>query len=180
MGRYETIFLDRDGTINRDPGYISSLENYTFYPFIDYVLKELSVTGKSICIVTNQSGVGRGLIDPVELDRIHDYVKEKFEKAGVKLLGIYFCADHPDQATDRRKPGVGMFMEAIKDHEIDLKSSIIIGDGLTDMKAGFNLGIDSMLVLTGHGLRTKKVLKDSNWMPTFVTRNLKTGLKYLK
>ena len=177
MKKYNTIFLDRDGTINPDPGYIASLDHFKFYDFTFSALQSLSNKGYQFCIVTNQSGVSRGLIKKNELDKIHDYVQKKFKENSVSLLGIYIATDHPDRATNRRKPGVGMFLEASKDHYIDLKNSLIIGDSINDIKAGKDLGMDTILVLTGRGSQTVLDYPDLN--PNVIVNDLKEAADWI-
>ena len=172
--RYKTIFLDRDGTLNFDPGYISSVKDFKFYNFTFDALKLFKNTDSNFCIITNQSGVARGLIKPSELDQINDFIKNSFKKNKLNLLDIYFCADHPDNPSKFRKPNTGMFEMAIKDHEVEIKNSLIIGDNLCDIQAGNRLGIDTMLVLTGKGqlVRSSKKIK-----PTYVAKNILVGAK---
>jgi len=107
MRKYNTIFLDRDGTLNPDPGYISSLDQFEFYDFTIPALQRLAHSGNRFCIVTNQSGVSRSLIDQDDLNKIHDYIKNEFFKYSIPLLDIYICTDHPENASNRRKPGSG-------------------------------------------------------------------------
>jgi len=107
MKAYDTIFLDRDGTLNPDPGYIASLRDFTFFDFALPALQKLK--DNRFCIVTNQSGVSRGIIEQNELNKIHHYVQTAFKDHGLDLLDIFVCNDHPDHATERRKPGTGMF-----------------------------------------------------------------------
>jgi histidinol-phosphate phosphatase family protein len=178
MKKYDTIFLDRDGTLNFDPGYISNLNQFELFDFCIPALKLLSDHGNRFCIVTNQSGVSRGLIQENDLQEIHDHINKQFEKNYINLLDIYVCYDHPDSASDRRKPGVGMFLEAAEDHEIDLQMSLMIGDDIADVLAAKQLGMDSMLVLTGRGHRTRKKL-DSGEQPTYIVQNLLSGAQTL-
>ena len=89
MRKYNTIFLDRDGTLNPDPGYISSLDQFEFYDFTIPALQRLAHSGNRFCIITNQSGVSRGLIDQDDLNKIHDYIKNEFFKYSIPLLDIY-------------------------------------------------------------------------------------------
>ena len=172
--RYKTIFLDRDGTLNIDPGYISKLKNFKFYDFTFNALKLFNDRGSNFCIITNQSGVARGLIKPSELDQINDFIKNSFKKNKLNLLDIYFCADHPDNPSKFRKPNTGMFEMAIKDQGVEIKNSLIIGDNLCDIQAGNRLGIDTMLVLTGKGqqVRSSKKIK-----PTYIAKNILFGAK---
>tara|TARA_Y100001935_G_scaffold228002_1_gene206647 strand:+ start:497 stop:1042 length:546 start_codon:yes stop_codon:yes gene_type:complete len=172
--RYKTIFLDRDGTINFDPGYINKLKNFRFYDFTFDALKLFNDTGSNFCIITNQSGLARGLIKPSELDQINDFIKHSFKKNKLNLLDIYFCADHPDNPSKFRKPNTGMFDMAIKDHGVEIKNSLIIGDNLCDIQAGNRLGVDTMLVLTGKG---QQVRSSKKIQPTYVAKNILVGAK---
>ena len=178
MKKYNCIFLDRDGTLNPDPGYINSINDYSFYDFTLSALSKIANLGNRFCIVTNQSGISRGLIKPKDLEEIHRYIKREFKENSLPLLDIYVCIDHPDQPTEKRKPGPGMFLEAELDHNILLMDCLMIGDSINDIRAGEMLGMDTMLVLTGHGQETYSNLLDHE-MPTFIVRDLKHGAKTL-
>ena len=178
MKDYDTIFLDRDGTINSDPGYISMLDDFQFFDFTISSLKKLADGGNRFCIVTNQSGVDRGLIEQRNLDKIHAFIQNEFQINNIPLLGIYVCTDHPEQATERRKPGPGLFTEAVQDHNINLKKSLMIGDSKADIEGGNKLGMETMLVLTGCGDQTKKTIPDEI-QPTFVVSSLQEGASIL-
>ena len=177
MKKYDTIFLDRDGTLNPDPGYINVLDQFTFYDFTLQALKNLSEDGNRFCIVTNQSGIDRGKIKIDNLSEIHNYIMNQFYENGIELLGIYYCPDHPDQATQYRKPGPKMFNQASEDHQIDLQRSIMIGDALSDLEAGVNLRMDTMLVLTGRGKDTQQNLGSIS--PTYIVQDLMDGANKL-
>ncbi|NQV36559.1 MAG: HAD family hydrolase [Candidatus Marinimicrobia bacterium] len=174
---YDTVFLDRDGTINPDPGYIGSLEQFELYPFTFDALSLLAENGYRFCIITNQSGIGRGLIQQKKLDEIHTFIKREFEKKGLPLLGIYVCPDHPDHASERRKPDSGMFLEAAHEHDINLENCLMIGDTPGDIFAGQQLDMDTMLVLTGKGVEAKELLKNNP--PTFIVDTLLDGANQL-
>ena len=177
MKKYDAIFLDRDGTINRDPGYISSLDDFKFYDFTVEALKNLKKLTDRFCIITNQSGVARGKIDPDNLSMIHDYILNQFFNQGLNLIGIYYCTDHPDSPTANRKPGIGMFIKAAKDHKIELKKSLMIGDNFCDIEAARLCQMESVLVLTGKGEKTKKI---TNMKPTYISNNLLDASMILK
>lgn len=175
MINYDCIFLDRDGTINQDDtGYINSIDDYKFFDFTLSALKKITEADNRFCIMTNQSGVGRGLIKINNLDMIHRFIKEQFELNDIPLLNIYSCYDHPDKPTERRKPGPGMFMEAELDYDLNLMECLMIGDSHCDILAGEMLGMDTMLVLTGKGQDTLKNLSDFE-MPTYIVENLEEG-----
>ena len=172
------IFLDRDGTLNPDPGYIARLEDYHFYDFTMEALKLLAEKGQRFCLITNQSGIARGIIKQADLDAIHAYIRKAFAEYGIPLYNIYFCTDHPDRATEFRKPGKGMFLKAARDFNLRLKDCLMIGDSRNDIEAGFNLGLDTMLVLTGAGLKTEAALPEQI-IPTFTAQNLLQGARHL-
>ena len=175
MNKYDTIFLDRDGTLNFDPGYINSLEQYNFFDFTLHALKQLGDAGNRFCIITNQSGIARGIVDTDNLSDIHQYILNQFYDNGLDLLGIYYCSDHPDDETKNRKPGTGMFQQAAYDHGINLAKSIMIGDTVSDIEAGVNSGMETMLVLTGKGKASQ--VKFSDRSPTFIVKNLLEGVQ---
>ena len=178
MKNYECIFLDRDGTINHDPGYISQLEDFKLFDFTISALRLLKSISNKFIIITNQSGIGRRLIKEIDLLGINNFLMNEFANNDIPLLKIYYCPDHPDQASDRRKPGVGMFIESSKDYSIDLSNCLMIGDSISDIQPAKNLGMDSMLVLTGNGERDKNKFVNDN-KPTYVAQNIMTGAKLL-
>lgn len=176
--KYNCIFLDRDGTLNPDPGYISSISDFKFYDFTLKSLSKISSRGSVFCIISNQSGVGRGLIKIENLEEINEYIKKEFRRHSINLLDIYFCGDHPRKATNRRKPGLGMFYEAKKDHGLVLSKSLMVGDSMIDIVCGHKLNMDTMLVLTGNGVSALNDLPEK-FKPTYVVSNLKEGSELL-
>ena len=178
MKKYDTIFLDRDGTLNSDPGYINSLDQFEFYDFTMLALKEMSKFCSRFCIITNQSGLARGKIKLDELSEIHNFILNEFYQNQLNLLGIYYCSDHPDNPTVNRKPGSGMFQAAATDHNINLTNSLMIGDAVSDIEAGLNLNMDTMLVLTGRGNESSVNLNDLK--PKYIVDDLMAGATLLK
>ena len=136
--KYECILLDRDGTLNIDPGYISSVKNFEFYDYTFKALNLLNQLTKKFIIITNQSGVSRGIIKKEELAKINSFIHSQFLKNKLNLLDIYCCYDHPDNASDFRKPGLGMFLQASSEHNIDLTKCIMIGDSYKDIAPANN------------------------------------------
>ena len=175
---YEVIFLDRDGTINFDSGFIEHISQFTFYDFTLTALRILSEHNNQFCIVSNQSGVGRGLININDLNDINNYIRREFSDNKINLLDIYNCVDHPKKATNRRKPGMGMFLEAAKDHSINLENCMMIGDSERDLIPANVLGMDTMLVLTGNGHLTLDTISEVD-KPTYVVKNILEGAKLL-
>ena len=178
MKKFDCIFLDRDGTLNPDPGYINNILDYNFYDFTFPALKMMSKNNNRFCIVTNQSGVARGLIPVENLNIINDFIKKEFSANSISLLEIYMCIDHPDNASIRRKPGSGMFLEAKEEYNLKFSKCLMVGDSISDMEAGKNLGMETMLVLTGKGKETFKNFRDSKFI-TYFADNIYEGFKQL-
>ena len=175
---YDAVFIDRDGTINYDPGYISNLDDFKLYPFAIEALKSLLLVAKYLFIVTNQSGVSRGLIELGELEKIHSFLIKKLKKEHIAISRIYVCTDLPNSGSLRRKPESGMFLEAQNDFSINLKNCIMIGDSESDILSGKKLFMETMLLLTGNGQKTREILSGSN-TPDYFAKNLLIGAKIL-
>lgn len=146
------VFLDRDGTVNRDPGkrwYVKKPEDFEFIPGSVEAIKRLSQAGYSIVIFSNQAGVGKGLMTTDDLARIDAKMKDGVTKAGGKIDRSLYCTDAPEAATRRRKPGIGMLEEAVEGGDWDRKASVVIGDTERDIEAATAFGVRSVLVLCG-------------------------------
>ena len=178
ISKYECIFLDRDGTINFDPGYISSVKDLKFYDYTFKALKLLKPLTKSFIIITNQSGVSRGIIEEEKLIEINSFIHSKFLKNKLNLLDIYYCTDLPGNRSTFRKPEKGMFLQASSEHNIDLTQCIMIGDSYIDIVPANELGMSSLFVLSGNG---KKDLHkfDHLCKPDQISENLFLGAKDL-
>jgi D-glycero-D-manno-heptose 1,7-bisphosphate phosphatase len=141
------LFLDRDGVINIDHGYVSKVDQITWVPGIFELGRAAMSLGLKIIIITNQAGIGRGYYTEADFHTLMDWMRTEFLAAGVLLTDVYFCPDHPDgrgdykKLSDRRKPAPGMLLDAARDHDIDLASSWIIGDQVSDMQAGHAAGL---------------------------------------
>ena len=143
------IFLDRDGTLMHDTGYVGDPALVEIYPGVSEALARLRARGFKTVIVTNQSGIPRGYFSEADFHAVQARFEEMIRPAVVDA--VYFCADHPELATERRKPGPGMLLEAARDHALDLERSWMIGDRAGDLEAGKRAGVRSILVRTGEG-----------------------------
>lgn len=144
-----TLFLDRDGVINKRPvnDYVRSTEGFHFLPGVLNALSLLSNTFSRIIIVTNQQGVGKGLMQTRDLDRVHAYMKKEIKHAGGRLDKIYCCTQLATEKNNCRKPGLNMARQAKLDFpEIDFEKSIMVGDTETDMLFGKNAGMLTVLI----------------------------------
>ena len=157
------VFLDRDGTINEEVGYLSRTEDLRLIPGAVEGLRLLNQHALKAVIVSNQSGVARGYISVGQVREIHGRLEELLEEKGAYLDGIYFCPHHPEIGEspyqvlcECRKPQGGMLQDAARDLDLDLCASYVIGDHLSDVVLGKKMGIKSILVLTGHGKEQMK------------------------
>jgi D-glycero-D-manno-heptose 1,7-bisphosphate phosphatase len=156
------IFLDRDGVINREDGYILRPDQFELYPWTLQALRQLQGAGYLLVVVTNQSAIARGLLTEAGLAAIHHKLKETLKAGGVQLDGIYYCPHHPgDSETEARRPYVekclcrkplpGLLDQAHADLGIDWQRSWLIGDAPRDIAAGQARGVRTIGVRTGHG-----------------------------
>ena len=137
--RFKCAFLDRDGVINQDRGYISKVSDFKIYPGVGKAISLLNKRNYLVIIITNQSGIGRGLIKIKELENLHNYLRKKIKKDRAKIDDIFYCPFHPEfgkgkykKKSNDRKPGDGMIRKAIKKWKIDTKKSFMIGDKISD------------------------------------------------
>lgn len=144
-----TIFLDRDGTLNPDPGYINSPDQFELFPGVPEALARLKRAGARLIVVTNQSGVARGFLTRNDLDAVHRKLKRLLDVAGTSLDSIYFCPHHPDDGCGCRKPNRGMIDQAVEEWGVNLDRSYLIGDHIRDIELAKRIGARSVLVTTG-------------------------------
>jgi len=149
------IFLDRDGVINQDLGYVYQTKDLHFCDKAPEALARLSRSGYLLIVISNQSGVARGLYKKSDVDSFHKFMQQQLKVlVGVTIDGFYYCPFHPDgkiskyaKASSLRKPGIGMIELACKDFSIDLSKSFLVGDKSSDVACAKNAGISSIQVL---------------------------------
>ncbi|HEU4388938.1 MAG TPA: HAD family hydrolase [Blastocatellia bacterium] len=173
------IFLDRDGTINEDIGYVSRPEELMLYPWAAAAIRMINESGMKAIVVTNQSGVARGIYTEETLDAIHKRLAEALEVEGARIDAVYYCPHHPEygdrryrKECDCRKPSPGMLDRAAREHGIDLSRSYVIGDKASDIQLAVGAGARGALVLTGYGAETAENPGVWPCEPEFVAANL--------
>lgn len=153
----KAVFLDRDGVINVDTGYVSHSDDFEFIEGVIDACKKMKELGYLLVVITNQSGIARGYFSEDDFMTLTEWMDWSFADKGVDLDGIYFCPHHPDkgigeykQHCNCRKPRPGMLLSAIEHLDIDVTKSFLVGDKVSDLNAGKNAGITTnILVRTG-------------------------------
>lgn len=141
------IFLDRDGVINIDKGYVYKISDFEFLPDVMQTLKYFQKQNFLLFIVTNQSGIGRGYFTYQDLEKLNNHILNEFKKEDITISKIYFCPHSPNENCECRKPKPKMLFDAAHEFDIDMKNSWMIGDKESDMEAGFNAGIDNLVLI---------------------------------
>jgi len=145
------IFLDRDGTINREVNYLSDPSQIELLPGAAETIAYWNSHNWMVVLVTNQAGVGRGYFPTSAVEAVHQKLQAVLAERGARLDGIYFCPHSTDDACSCRKPNSRLFVTASRELGIDLKRSFLIGDKLTDVMPARELGAKAILVRTGYG-----------------------------
>jgi len=154
----DAVFLDRDGTMIEDVGYLSAFDQIDVYPWTVDAIRALNRSGLRVVVVTNQSGIARGLLTEAFVEETHRRISALLEAGGARVDAYYYCPHHPDGSVealsrpcDCRKPGRGMVDRAARDFGIDPTRSFVVGDKWLDIGLARRVGARSILVRTGTG-----------------------------
>jgi len=137
------LFLDRDGVVNKERDYVWRIEDFNFVDNIFILCKKFQSSGYKIFIITNQSGISREYYSEQDFLNLTDWMLKQFLENGIIISKVYYCPHHPDISgpCNCRKPNPGMIKQAEMEFEIDLSNSILVGDNISDIKAGKNAGV---------------------------------------
>jgi D-glycero-D-manno-heptose 1,7-bisphosphate phosphatase len=149
------IFLDRDGVINIDKGYVYKQEDFVFTDGIFEALKYFQKSGYLLFVVTNQSGIARGYYSKSDFLKLTEYMLDEFAKKEIRITKLYYCPHSPEAYCQCRKPNPKMLFDAKKEFDIDMKASWLIGDKQSDIQAAMNAGIENTIYF-GKGETTAK------------------------
>jgi len=176
----KAIFLDRDGVINRDPGfgdYIKSWAEFEFMPGAIDAIRLLNKYGYEIFVISNQAGVAKGLFSQAALNEITANMLKEIEAKGGKIRWVSYCTHASDAGCDCRKPNTGQIKKATKGLDIDFEKTYFIGDSRLDVGAGKNMGCKTILLLTGK--ETPEDAKSWGHKPDFIMNNLREAVKWI-
>ncbi|MCX7738298.1 MAG: D-glycero-beta-D-manno-heptose 1,7-bisphosphate 7-phosphatase [Hydrogenothermaceae bacterium] len=170
----KAVFLDRDGVINVDKGYVHRIEDFEFYQNVFEALRKLQEAGFKLFVVTNQSGIAVGYYTEDDFLKLTDYMLQQLNREGIRIEKVYYCPHHENGTVDRysfkcdcRKPESGMIRQAISEFGVDPSKSFLVGDKENDILAAHKEGVRAILVKTGHGLKYK-----DNTAADFVAENI--------
>ena len=180
------VFLDRDGTINKDVGYPNSYGMIEIFSFSFEAVKRINSAGLLAVIVTNQSGVGRGFIEEKNLHDLHRKLVLDFARKNAHFDGIYYCPHYVQSESQEyrkdcacRKPNIGMAQQAAQDLDIDTSNSFMIGDKVEDILFGINIKAAPILVLTGFGPKSLPELRAKGIKPAYVAQDLRDAVDWI-
>ncbi|MDH3974499.1 MAG: HAD family hydrolase [Deltaproteobacteria bacterium] len=188
MDKEIAVFIDRDGTISEEIGYVNHPERFRLLPKSGEAIKMINALGLKAVVVTNQAGVARGYFPEWMIEKVHDKMEELLEKEGAKLDAIYYCPHHPKAGEppyradcECRKPRTGMIDSAAEDLHIDVKKSYMIGDKITDVEFAHRVGAKGIFVKTGYG-RGELELYGDTWTttPDFIAEDLLDAVIWIR
>ena len=181
------VFIDRDGTINEQMGYVNHISRFVLLPGTAEGIRLLNRHQYLAIIVSNQSGVARGYFPMELIDRVHAHMKELLAKEGANIDGIFFCPHYPrgivpeySVECDCRKPGTGLVQKACESFDIDMKNSYVIGDRCSDIELAERSNLQGIMVTTGYGLGDiEYVLPHKHFKPLHIAKDLLHAVRWI-
>ncbi|VAW35991.1 D-glycero-beta-D-manno-heptose-1,7-bisphosphate 7-phosphatase [hydrothermal vent metagenome] len=170
------VYLDRDGTINHDPGYLSNPDEVVLLGGAADAIKALNDNDIKAIVISNQSAIGRGYFTERELFAVNARVLEKIKEGGGALDAVYYCPHRPGEGCRCRKPGTGLIERAIAEHHLEGLPAYFVGDKVSDMRAARAVGAKAVMVLTGYG---SEELQKTDPRPDFVARDLMAAVSWI-
>jgi D-glycero-D-manno-heptose 1,7-bisphosphate phosphatase len=181
------VFIDRDGTLSEEVGYINHASRFRLFPYAASAVKHLNENGWLAIVITNQAGVARGYFTEDTIQTVHEAMTKDLKSNGARLDAIYYCAHHPSVGEppyrfdcDCRKPKPGLISRAAQEFDIDLSESWMVGDRYSDVELARNAGMKSMFVMSGYG-RGEWEHQRQNWtqQPDQVAENLLEAVRLI-
>ncbi len=181
------VFLDRDGTINEQMGYINHLSRFHLLPGVEQAIRSLNEYGLPVIVVTNQSGLARGYFPESLLDAVHAKMHRLLAEKGAHVDGLYICPHHPEAKEERfrrncncRKPKTGLLQQAAAELGLDLQRSYVVGDRWSDLRCGAAVGATTILVLTGYGRGDASYIGPGQAVqPNYVAEDLQAATRWI-
>jgi D-glycero-D-manno-heptose 1,7-bisphosphate phosphatase len=174
------VFLDRDGTIGEELGYVNHIDRFRMFPYAAEAIRELNQAKIPVIVVTNQSGIARNIFPESLVHEVHKKMIAELAAGGAYVDAIYFCPHKSEDACECRKPNPGLLERAAREHALDLAASWIVGDRYADLEMGHAAGARGILVMTGYG-RGEYELHRTTWprQPDARAENLKNAVHHI-
>ena len=160
---HPAVFLDRDGTLIEEVGYLDRIERLAFFPYSVDAVRLMNRAGYRVVVATNQSGIARGIFDEAFVAKAHRHIADVLDAGGAHVDGFYYCPHHPEgtvaqyaRSCDCRKPQPGLLRQAASELDLDLARSWVVGDRWHDLQAGTAVGARGLLVRTGYGREAER------------------------
>lgn len=181
------VFMDRDGTVSKEIGYVNHPARYELLPRTAAAIRKLNQAGIKALLTTNQAGVARGYFKEDMIWKVHDKLERLLKEKDAYLDSIYYCPHHPDvgegkyrQDCDCRKPKPGLLIQGKEEFDLDLTKSYMIGDKISDVEVGQEVGAKGVLVLTGYGLGAYEYEREQwNVEPDYIAKDLLDAVNWI-
>ena len=180
---FKAVFIDRDGTINKEVDHLHRLGQLKVLPGAGRAIKQINDLGFLVVVITNQAAVAHGMLTEADLNTIHAALRQRLARNGARIDAIYYCPHHPDAKLKKyrvrctcRKPGTTMIKKALRELKISAKNSYLIGDHTNDILAGERAGLRTILVQTGYDGKDGK----NTATPDFIAKNLLAAVKIIR
>jgi D-glycero-D-manno-heptose 1,7-bisphosphate phosphatase len=179
------VFLDRDGTLVEEAGYLDRLERLVFFPYSVDAVRLLNRANLAVVIVTNQAGIARGIFKESFVAEAHRYISGRLSAGGARVDAFYYCPHHPEavieeyrKSCDCRKPQPGLLKRAASDLDLALDRSFVVGDRWHDLEAGERVGARGVLVRTGYG-KTEEAAPHAKVTPSAIVDNVMEAVSWI-
>jgi D-glycero-D-manno-heptose 1,7-bisphosphate phosphatase len=174
------VFLDRDGTINEEMGYINHLSRFRIFSQAAPAIRRLNEAGLKVVVISNQSGVARGFFSAALLEEVNQRLTEVLAAGGARLDGLYLCTHRPEEGCPCRKPKPELILQAARDLDLDLGRSYLVGDRYNDIQTAANAGVKGILALTGYGRGELEFISDrAPVQPVYVAQDLEDAAAWI-
>lgn len=179
-GKRPAVFLDRDGTIGEETGYVNHIDRFQVFPFSAEAIRQLNRADIPVIVVTNQSGIARNIFPESLVHEVHKKMIAQLTAGEARIDAIYFCPHKSEDACECRKPNPGMLHRAAREHGLDLAASWVVGDRYADLEMAFATGGRGILVMTGYG-RGEYEWHRSSWprQPDALAENLSDAVRHI-
>ena len=173
------VFLDRDGTLVEEVGYLHDPQQVVLIGGAAEAIRLLNEAHVPALLVVNQAGIGRGYYSEAQMWATQRALEEQLAAVGARCDGFYFCPHHPDEGCECRKPRPGMLRQAAAEHGLELQASYLVGDKLSDLQAGRRAGCHAVLVRTGYGERAQQACQDGGLTPDAVCGDVLEAVRWI-